>query len=193
MKRVAVFCAFAWMAACGPFHANAQTTGKGNEGPAKDSGGASGGYSYHLIHHHPNWPYPPYPYPPYPYPPYPYPYPYPAYPYGTLLPDFYQGTPDPNYSYSSMPTTAVLPPVDGNNAVVLVKVPLALADVTFNGTTTTTTGKTRVFTTPALEPGKTYSYSVTASWTDGGIPRTLTRTVQVSAGQTVTVDFSKKE
>jgi uncharacterized protein (TIGR03000 family) len=44
-------------------------------------------------------------------------------------------------------------------------VPLALADVVFNGKLTTSTGKDRVFTTPELTPGKTYTYTVTANWT----------------------------
>jgi len=92
-----------------------------------------------------------------------------------------------------VPTTAVLPQAQGNNAVVVVKVPLAVANVTFNGNTTKTTGRTRVFTTPSLEPGKVYSYTVTANWSEGGLPRTAMRTVQVAAGQTVTVDFNREE
>lgn len=171
-----------------------------------DPPGPPSPYTYYLIHH--RWPSPysylysnPYSYP---YPsPYAYPYPYPsAYPYsypygsgyvpaGMAVPDYYQGESDPGYSYSNMPTTAVLPQAKGTHAVVMVKVPLALADVTFNGEKTTTTGKTRIFTTPELEAGKSYSYAVTANWTEGGAQRTLTRTVQVTPGQTVTVDFTK--
>ena len=87
----------------------------------------------------------------------------------------------------------MLPQVSGNNAVIHVKVPVALAEVTFNGQKTYSTGINRVFTTPELEPGKTHTYTVTASWSEGGLPRNETRAVQVTAGQTVTVDFTRKE
>jgi uncharacterized protein (TIGR03000 family) len=154
-------------------------------------------YTYYLIHHH--WPYPPIPpYPPYPYPyppyPYPYPYPYPS-PYGpggyTTVPDFYGDSPDESNSYSTKPTTAVLPAVEGNNAVIHVRVPLALAEVTFDGHPTTSTGLNRVYTTPELTPGKTYTYSVTVNYSSGGLPRSETRAVRVQAGQSVSVDFTK--
>jgi uncharacterized protein (TIGR03000 family) len=69
-------------------------------------------------------------------------------------------------------------------------VPLALAEVTFDGTPTTTTGINRIFTTPELTPGKTYTYTVTANWSEGGLPRSVSKTVQVKSGQTATVDFT---
>jgi uncharacterized protein (TIGR03000 family) len=150
-------------------------------------------YTYYLIHHHRDWPpYGPY-YPPY-YPPYPYPYYPPYYPGGYspdfTVPDYYGGYTDSANPYSDRPTTAVLPKIEGNNAVIHVRVPLALADVTFDGYQTSTTGMNRVFTTPELEPGKTYTYSVTANWSEGGLPRSVTKTVQVKAGESTTVDLS---
>jgi uncharacterized protein (TIGR03000 family) len=76
--------------------------------------------------------------------------------------------------------------------VVYVHVPLALAEVTFDGHKTTSTGKDRVFTTPALTPGATYTFTVTATWTEGGLPRSETRTVPVQAGKSSYVDLAKK-
>jgi uncharacterized protein (TIGR03000 family) len=119
--------------------------------------------------------------------------------YGTIAPwsynaytaSYYGGTSNP-YNVSSVgTTTAALPQISGNNAVVHVHVPLALAEVAFDGLRMTSTGKDRIFTTPELAPGKTYTYTVTANWADGGLPRSETRMVQVQAGQSATVDFSK--
>jgi uncharacterized protein (TIGR03000 family) len=95
-------------------------------------------------------------------------------------------------SVSPLPSTAVLPQVSGNNAAIHVRVPFAVAEVTFNGQKITTTGIHRIFTTPELTPGKTYTYVVTANWTDGGLPWSETRTVQVQAGQVASVDLTKK-
>jgi uncharacterized protein (TIGR03000 family) len=112
--------------------------------------------------------------------------------YGYYPPEYYGGASDLFNPYGASANTAVLPAISGNNAVIHVHIPIALADVAFDSVTTTSTGKDRVFTTPELTPGKTYTYAVTANWTEGGIPRTETRTVQVTAGQSSTVDFSKK-
>jgi uncharacterized protein (TIGR03000 family) len=109
--------------------------------------------------------------------------------YNSYLPDFNGGTTQP---YGSYDTNTPLETSE-NSAVISVHVPLALADVAFDGKLTTSTGKDRVFTTPELTPGKTYTYTVTANWTDGGVARDETRTVQVQAGQRSTVDFSKKQ
>jgi uncharacterized protein (TIGR03000 family) len=111
----------------------------------------------------------------------------------TMLPDYYGGAADADNPYSSRPTSAVLPKVEGNNAVIVVKVPFAVADVSFEGQPTTQTGKTRVYTTPELAPGKTYTYTIQGNWTQDATPRTVTREVRVAAGQTVTVDLTKGE
>ena len=76
-----------------------------------------------------------------------------------------------------------------NTAAVEVRIP-ASAHLWFNGTETSQTGSQRLFTTPALESGKTYTYEVRATWTasDG---QTVNRTqqVQVQANQPTRVDF----
>jgi uncharacterized protein (TIGR03000 family) len=105
--------------------------------------------------------------------------------YGSYGGDYFSGY----QPYGASASANVLPQISGNNAVVYVHVPEVLADVDFDGVKTISTGKDRVFTTPELTPGQTYTYAVTASWTQGGVPRTETRTVKVQAGQTSTVEF----
>jgi uncharacterized protein (TIGR03000 family) len=109
--------------------------------------------------------------------------------YSSYLRDYYGGTTPPYGSYG----TNTLLETSGNSGVVHVHVPLALADVAFDGKLTTSTGTDRVFTTPELTPGKSYIYTVTANWTEGGVARNETRAVHVEAGQSSTVDFSKHQ
>jgi uncharacterized protein (TIGR03000 family) len=77
-------------------------------------------------------------------------------------------------------------------AQVIIIVP-ADADVFFDGTATSETGAKRVFTTPSLPPGKKFFYDVEAQWVADGQPVDRTRKVQVSAGETVRVDFTSPE
>jgi uncharacterized protein (TIGR03000 family) len=63
------------------------------------------------------------------------------------------------------------------------------ARVWFDGTATTQTGTVRTFSTPPLEPGKTYSYKVRACWLEDGRPTVRTRTVEVASGGTAEVDL----
>jgi uncharacterized protein (TIGR03000 family) len=89
-------------------------------------------------------------------------------------------------------STPDLPRTSGNTAIVRIRVPLALADVVANGQKMTSTGTDRVFITPELTPGQIYTYTLTATWTESGLPRSETRTVEVQAGKSAVVDFSKK-
>lgn len=79
-------------------------------------------------------------------------------------------------------------PAKTGRATLDVRVP-ADAEVWFNGYRTSLQGTTRGFTTPALEPGKTYAYQVRARWTENGMPVEQTRQVQVRAGERTTVAF----
>jgi uncharacterized protein (TIGR03000 family) len=89
--------------------------------------------------------------------------------------------PDANYGGYSQPTN--------NTAAIDMKVP-ANAKVWFNGKETSQTGPNRHFVTPPLEPGKTFSYEVKASWTGSdGQPVTRTRDVQVQANQPTMVNL----
>jgi uncharacterized protein (TIGR03000 family) len=109
------------------------------------------------------------------------------------LPRF--GIPDgPMYRALTPPTSAPAAvaaeaaPAD-NRAFVQVRVP-ANAEIWFEGDKTTKTGPERAFTSPALEPGRSFTYDIRARWTDSsGKVTDETRQVKVQAGRTTTVDF----
>jgi uncharacterized protein (TIGR03000 family) len=54
---------------------------------------------------------------------------------------------------------------------------------------TTQTGVDRVFNTPALEMGKSYTYTVRATWMVNGKEVDRTKDVHIQAGQPTTIDF----
>jgi uncharacterized protein (TIGR03000 family) len=110
-----------------------------------------------------------------------------------------------NYSNDYAPYTATVTPLSGdlsfyppdssygqlnnNTASIDVKVPVN-AKLWFDGQKTSQTGSERLFVTPALEPGKTFSYEVRASWlSSDGKQETRTRTVEVHANQSTMVNF----
>jgi uncharacterized protein (TIGR03000 family) len=82
------------------------------------------------------------------------------------------------------------PPSDpaGNQAEIRV---LTAPDATlwFDGFQSAQLGTTRTYTTPELKPGKMYSYQVKVRWTNNGVPVEKTKTVAVSAGETVDLDL----
>jgi uncharacterized protein (TIGR03000 family) len=126
------------------------------------------------------------------YPSYTYSYPYYGYDSG------YYDYGYPSYGgYSSMysnPTTVVQQPpaVNVNTAQVVVRLPDPNGEVWFDGQKMSSqTGAARSFTTPPLEPGRTYSYQVSAAWHQDGRLVTDERTVNVSAGSAVAVDFGR--
>jgi uncharacterized protein (TIGR03000 family) len=53
------------------------------------------------------------------------------------------------------------------------------------------TGPVRVLTTPTLQPGQPYYYTLKAQWDDNGRPVTQERTAQFQAGGDTTVDFTR--
>jgi uncharacterized protein (TIGR03000 family) len=66
----------------------------------------------------------------------------------------------------------------------------ANARLSMNDQPTTPTGPERQFVTPGgLEPGKTYYLTLKAQWEENGQTVTRDRTVEVKAGETVSVDF----
>jgi len=75
-----------------------------------------------------------------------------------------------------------------NSATVDVKVP-ADAQVWVGSQQMTQTGAERVFTTPPLTPGQTFSYQVKARWKENGKEVEQTRKVRVEAGKESFVDF----
>src|SRR5262249_25254723 len=79
-------------------------------------------------------------------------------------------------------------PVPRDRAVLLVRLP-ARATLTIGSSATQQTGAERLFLTPTLEPGKAYTYRLTATWQEGGEAKTVVRDVTVQAGQRTEVDF----
>jgi uncharacterized protein (TIGR03000 family) len=152
-------------------------------------------YLYWQIHHHrPLPPYPPYRPWPYPYPipyPYPVPYPYPYDPANTYVNNYYQPPADSGLGYNP-PTTTALPPPKSNQAVICVVLPTTAAVVWVDGEKKESgLSSTRVFTTPDLEPGHNYYYTIKAQWVQVGENVSQERLAVVSAGKTTVVDFTK--
>jgi len=112
----------------------------------------------------------------------------------------------PAYAYSAQPQTyypnQITPsaastqqslyydpqPTD-NTARIHVLVP-ADAQVWVGGDLTTQTGSDRTFSSPAIQPGKAYTYEVKARWMKEGEPVEQTKQIQVKANETTTVNFS---
>jgi uncharacterized protein (TIGR03000 family) len=111
----------------------------------------------------------------------------PSYPYypgngGGYVPNnLFQGAPQPQFET----------PVATRQCEVQVYLPDPDAQVWFDGNKTMTTGAKRTFWTPDLREEKTYSYTVTAAWNQGGKVVGDERTVQVRAGARVVVDFTQ--
>ncbi len=100
------------------------------------------------------------------------------------------GLPSGTTSMYYQPGAQAAATTDPNAAVIDLRVP-ADAQVWFDGDPTNQRGPDRVFTSPALDPGKTYHYDVKARWTENGRPVERTRRVDVRAGQRTTVDFNQ--
>ena len=77
-------------------------------------------------------------------------------------------------------------------ATIAVAVP-ADATITIDGHLTKETGADRLFVTPPLQPGKTFHYEIAARWMANGLPVERVRTVEVSSGATIRVDFLREE
>jgi uncharacterized protein (TIGR03000 family) len=126
----------------------------------------------------------------------------PSYNYYYDYPYYYSGTAPVYVEPSSAPAVAAsgamsgsstrealyyAPPTD-NTASIRVRLP-ADATLLVDGVATTKTGPDRVFASPSLTPGSTYSYQLTARWTEGGRPVEQTRKVRVRANETTDVTF----
>ena len=90
-------------------------------------------------------------------------------------------------AYYAVPAVAM--PNLGNRALLDVRVP-ADAEVFVEGDKTSQTGSERTFVSPALEPGRTFTYDIRASWAGpDGKPVEQTRQVKVQAGRRSLVDL----
>jgi uncharacterized protein (TIGR03000 family) len=76
-------------------------------------------------------------------------------------------------------------------ALLKVKLPRPDARVMIDGQPTEQTGTERAFVSPRLDQGKNYTYTVKATWNDGGREMSREKTVQFRAGQDVGVDFTR--
>jgi uncharacterized protein (TIGR03000 family) len=128
---------------------------------------------------------------------------YGAYSYG-MAPEgyFYGGMPSPYAvapdGFRSMYPPSVAPalstpivepfPTDGV-AHITVNLPLD-AELWFENVKTALTGSSRRFVSPPLLPGRSYVYTVRATWTENGREVTQSRQVQVSGGQRLSIDFT---
>ncbi len=77
-----------------------------------------------------------------------------------------------------------------NAAHVVVNVP-ADARVWFNDAPTRQTGICREFASPPIEPGRTYTYTIRASWAEDGRDVSQEQAVDVQAGGRAVVDFTR--
>lgn len=85
-------------------------------------------------------------------------------------------------------------PANGQTALIDVRVPVANAQISFDGTGTVQQGISRVFVTPALNPQGANTYEVKASWTgQNGAPIERTQTVKVTPGGRVLVNFTNQQ
>jgi uncharacterized protein (TIGR03000 family) len=74
-------------------------------------------------------------------------------------------------------------------AAITVFLPTADAKLWFDNTEMKQQGMTRYFSTPSLEPGKMFTYTLKARWMNNGQPVEREKQVNVQAGQQATVDF----
>jgi uncharacterized protein (TIGR03000 family) len=82
--------------------------------------------------------------------------------------------------------------LDGRSALIDIRVPPD-ARITFDGDATAQTGPNRLFSSPPLDRGRAYHYTVKARFTQNGQPVERTRRVEVRAGQRSTVDFTQDQ
>jgi uncharacterized protein (TIGR03000 family) len=79
---------------------------------------------------------------------------------------------------------------DGEKKVATIKVTVpAAAKIMIDGKPTMSTGEERLFETPPLTPGKSFTYIFKATWFDGSYPTVRMAEVRVEAGKETVVDL----
>jgi uncharacterized protein (TIGR03000 family) len=102
-----------------------------------------------------------------------------------ILTNIPRSSAEEDYAYGA---SEELPP----GAVLMnVRVP-ANAELWFDDEKTSQTGRLRPFVTPALEPGKDYSYEIRARWTEGGRAVEQTRIINLRAGDRLTLNLTNR-
>lgn len=84
-------------------------------------------------------------------------------------------------------------PAAPEKARMVVTVPTAETRVTIDGVATKQDGIERLFETPLLEAGRSFTYTLEATWMDGGKEQTRKKEVEVQAGRDSRVDFRDAE
>jgi len=79
---------------------------------------------------------------------------------------------------------------EGEQAVVIIKLPVATAELDISGFRPGDTGAERVFLTPKLAPGKDFVYKITVTWRQLGENHQDVRDAIVRAGGRTVVDFT---
>jgi uncharacterized protein (TIGR03000 family) len=78
-----------------------------------------------------------------------------------------------------------------NSVTLDVRVPSPDAQILIDGTPTRIRGVQRQYYSPPLDPGKVYTYELTAKFMEDGKEVTQTKKQEVRAGQQYTLDFTK--
>ncbi len=102
-----------------------------------------------------------------------------------------------NLSYSDGPSSSrtyqsFYSPSNEQQAWVRIRVPSPSARVWFDGTQTSQQGTDRLYVTPPLDPSKSYSYTIRASWMDNGQEVSREKVVTVTPGKEATADFTER-
>jgi uncharacterized protein (TIGR03000 family) len=95
--------------------------------------------------------------------------------------------------YPAVPVSPNVMTGTDTTALITVVLPRADAEVWFEGVRTTRTGTEREYVSPPLSVGSKYTYQIRARWGQGPQARDVTRSVQVRAGDRVTVNFTDRE
>jgi len=101
--------------------------------------------------------------------------------------------PQMTYSYSPDATQSQSfyynPETSPQSAMITVFVPTPETQLWIDNTETKQQGMTRRFSSPSLESGKTFTYTLKARWMQNGQSVERERQIQVQAGQQATADF----
>jgi len=85
------------------------------------------------------------------------------------------------------------PNMEGNRSAFIRTIVPPDAEVWFEGDKTMQTGQDRLFRSPPLEPGKSYTYDMKVRWMENGQPVERTRQVRVAAGEESFVNLMAPE
>jgi uncharacterized protein (TIGR03000 family) len=91
------------------------------------------------------------------------------------------------------PAAPVAPRAATNVATIRVLLPDASAKVLLDGRPTASTGRERTYFSPPLAPNGKYVYDIVATWSSGGAPVSVSRSVIVIPGETMIVDLTRSD